>query len=161
MRKISYKPTYQNDTIVNVDNINSNVHKIIGILPQFPLSESFTNVLKNLSVDNENALNEKSKILKLILEIAKQVLTQNISIIEKQESIEATVTQLVNNVKTLQSSYENFKSNMKDHLISYKKLRPIKYEKGSFVLKKLDLEIQKELEAFCPNKMSYYKKNSK
>ncbi|CAG8513756.1 12938_t:CDS:2 [Dentiscutata heterogama] len=84
-------------------------------MPRLPLSKSFTNMLENLSVDDENASNSESKMMKLILEMTKQILTQSISIMEKQKALESTVTLLTNDIKVLKSLQENFKPNMKDH----------------------------------------------
>ncbi|CAG8775742.1 4472_t:CDS:2, partial [Racocetra fulgida] len=92
--------------------------------------------------------NEENKMMKSILETTKQVLTQNISIIEKQKALEGMITQLANDIKTLQSIHENFKSNMGDRdnwLYPNDKI----YEQA----------IRQELETLCPDKMGRYKRD--
>ncbi|CAG8819845.1 27093_t:CDS:2, partial [Dentiscutata erythropus] len=98
---------------VDIDNIDDNtqnfLHENTESVPRLPLSESFTNTLEHLIVDNENASNSKNKIMKLLLETTKQIFSQSISIIEKHEALESAVTLLSNDVKALQSLNENFK----------------------------------------------------
>ncbi|RIB30290.1 hypothetical protein C2G38_2238351 [Gigaspora rosea] len=105
---------------VDVDDIDDDIQnfprEITESTPRLPLSKSFTNTLENLSVDDKNASNGESKTMKLILEMTKQILMQNNSIMEKQKALESTVTLLTNDVKALQSLQENFKPNMRDHV---------------------------------------------
>ncbi|CAG8727876.1 8794_t:CDS:2, partial [Cetraspora pellucida] len=91
--------------------------------------------------------NKKNKIMKSILETTKQVLMQNISIIEKQKALEGIITQLANDIKTLQSTYENFKSNIGDCGHEWWQLYPNDkiYEQA----------IRQELETLCSDRMPY------
>ncbi|CAG8662290.1 2767_t:CDS:2, partial [Racocetra persica] len=83
-------------------------------------------------------------MMKSILETTKQVLMQNISIIEKQIALEGMITQLARDIKTLQTLHENFKSNMRDRGHEW-------WQKGA----------TQELETLCPDKMVWYRSNSK
>ncbi|CAG8773197.1 14700_t:CDS:2, partial [Cetraspora pellucida] len=104
-----------NDDVNDIDdNTQNSLYEITESPSRSPLNESFTNNLENLSVGTENASNEENKTMKSILETTKQVLMQNISIIEKQKALEGMITQLANDIKTLRSTHENFKSNMGD-----------------------------------------------
>ncbi|CAG8646097.1 2705_t:CDS:2, partial [Racocetra fulgida] len=99
--------------------------------------------------------NEENKMMKSILETTKQVLMQNISIIEKQTALEGMITQLACDVKALQTLHENFKSNMGDR---------IKNAIDNWLYpndKIYEQAIRKELETLCPDKMVWYKSNSK
>ncbi|CAG8623253.1 21857_t:CDS:2 [Dentiscutata erythropus] len=158
-KALSTPITKNNIDPIDVDNIDDDIHssshEINESPPRLPLSESFTNTLENLSVVS----NEESKTMKLILEMAKQVLTQNDSLIEKQESLEALVTQLVSDVKILQSSHEDFKSNIKDHGA----VQGIKNVIDNWLYpnnKIYKQAIRKELEALCLDKMCQYKKDT-
>ncbi|CAG8575372.1 11413_t:CDS:2 [Dentiscutata erythropus] len=116
----SQKSTNQTNIInINDNNIDdstqSSSYEPIESLSRSSLSESFTNTLENLSVGTEDVPNNESKMMKLLLETTKQILTQNISIIEKQNTLDTTITQLANDIKTLQSSHKDFKSNIKDN----------------------------------------------
>ncbi|CAG8825758.1 2945_t:CDS:2 [Gigaspora margarita] len=110
----------------------------------------FTNTSEKLPVDTDHVLGVESSTVNKLLEITNKILTQSTLIIEKQEALEATVTQLSSDIKTLQSSYENLKSKTKDDnnwLYSNDKI--------------CEKFIQKELEELCPNKIEWCKKNSK
>ncbi|CAG8658173.1 27844_t:CDS:2, partial [Dentiscutata erythropus] len=65
------------------------------------LNEISTNILEDPFTNTE-------------CEITNKILEQNILIMEKQKTLETTLTQLTNNVKTLESSYENLKSKTKE-----------------------------------------------
>ncbi|CAG8651098.1 8882_t:CDS:2, partial [Racocetra persica] len=125
---------------INIDDIDNNTqnspYEITKSLPRVSLNESFTNMLENLSVDKENASSEESKMMKLILEMTKQVLPQNSSIIEKQESLDA-----------MKGIIQGIKSAIDNWLYPNDKI----YTQA----------IQKELEALFPDKMGRYKKDSK
>ncbi|CAG8623452.1 4425_t:CDS:2 [Cetraspora pellucida] len=103
------------NTDVNDINNNTLYNEITESPSRSPLNESFTNILENLSIDPKDTSGEESKTIDLILETTKQILTQSISIIERQDALETIITLLANGVKNLQSSYKYFKSNMKDH----------------------------------------------
>ncbi|KAF0507099.1 hypothetical protein F8M41_019059 [Gigaspora margarita] len=124
------------------DNIQNSSHEINESPSRLPLSESFTNTLENLSVGDENVSNEESKTIKLILETAKQILTQNDSIIEKQESLETLITQ-----------YEHFELAM----CVFRAVQGIKNAIDNWLYpndKIYKQAIRKELEALRPDKMS-------
>ncbi|CAG8620416.1 11646_t:CDS:2, partial [Scutellospora calospora] len=84
--------------------------------PRSLFNELFTNPSEKLSVDTDyNKRNEiVNTIVNMLLELTNKILVQNTSIIEKQEALETTVTQLSSDIKTLQSLYENLKSKTKD-----------------------------------------------
>ncbi|CAG8769174.1 11445_t:CDS:2, partial [Racocetra fulgida] len=52
---------------------------------------------------------KKTETINSILKISKRLLTQNASIMERQEALEIMVTQLINDIKTLQSLYQKLK----------------------------------------------------
>ncbi|RIB06155.1 hypothetical protein C2G38_2047013 [Gigaspora rosea] len=169
-KTVLHNPMNQSN-YVDVDYIDDDIQnfpcEITESTPLLPLSESFTNTLENLSVDDENASNGESKTIKLILEMTKQILMQNNSIMEKQKALESTVTLLTNDVKALQSLQENFKPNMRDHVNEWWQkgmTQGIKNAIDNWLYpneKIYEQTIQKELENFCPDKMVRYKKNSK
>ncbi|CAG8758088.1 2415_t:CDS:2, partial [Cetraspora pellucida] len=104
--------------------------------------------------------NEENKMMKSILETTKQVLTQNISIIEKQKALESMITQLANDIKTLQSIHKNFKSNMGD----CGAIQGIKNVIDNWLYpndKIYEQAIQQELETLCPNRMGQYRRDVK
>ncbi|CAG8474922.1 41042_t:CDS:10 [Gigaspora margarita] len=86
---------------------------------------------------------------------------------EKQEILETTLTQLTNNVKTLDSSYENLKSKTKENKYEW-------WQKGATQGIKIAVDnwlyssdriyeqaIQNEIVALCPGRMERYKKDTK
>ncbi|CAG8738901.1 6110_t:CDS:1, partial [Cetraspora pellucida] len=60
-------------------------------------------------------LNKENKSIDSLLDITKKILEQNTSIMKKQETLETTLTQLIKDVRTLQSSYENLKSKAREN----------------------------------------------
>ncbi|CAG8726306.1 11801_t:CDS:2, partial [Cetraspora pellucida] len=145
------------NTNVNDINDNTQYYEITKSPPRSPLNKSFTNTLENLSVDPKDG--KESKTMDLILETTKQILTQNILIMERQEALETMITLLTNGVKNLQSSYKHFKSNMKDHDHEWWQKGMIQGIKNAidnwlYPNKKIyEQAIRQELEALCPNKM--------
>ncbi|CAG8785479.1 16257_t:CDS:2, partial [Cetraspora pellucida] len=97
----------------DVDGIDNDIQDSLRVItespPRSPFSEMSTNILGNLHTNIEHVQSEKSETINSILEISKRLLTQNTSIMERQEALEVMVTQLINNIKTLQSSYQKLK----------------------------------------------------
>ncbi|CAG8535960.1 7392_t:CDS:2, partial [Racocetra fulgida] len=78
---------------------------------------------------------------------------------EKQEALETTVTRLSSDIKVLQSSHENLKSNLKDNSYEWWQLS---IDNWLYPNDKIYEEyIRKELEDLCPDKMERYKKSSR
>ncbi|CAG8728190.1 4768_t:CDS:2, partial [Cetraspora pellucida] len=111
--------------------------------------------------------NEENKTMKSILETTKQVLTQNISIIEKQKALEGMITQLANDIKTLQSIHENFKSNIGDRSHEWWQkgaIQGIKNAIDNWLYpndKIYEQAIRQELETLCSDRMGRYRRDVK
>ncbi|CAG8506170.1 9962_t:CDS:2 [Cetraspora pellucida] len=105
--------------------------------------------------------------MKSILETTKQVLMQNILIIEKQKALEGMITQLANNIKTLQSIYENFKSNMEDRGHEWwqkEAIQGIKNAIDNWLYsndKIYEQAIRQEFETLCPDRIGWYRRDVK
>ncbi|CAG8786473.1 26215_t:CDS:2, partial [Dentiscutata erythropus] len=113
---------------------------------------------KKLSVDTYR--NEESKTINALLEMTNKILTQNTSIMEKQEALESTVIHLVRDIKALQSSQENLKSKANDNRAT----QDIKFSIDNWLYSNeriYEESIHKELEEFCPDKIEQYKKISR
>ncbi|CAG8487693.1 20954_t:CDS:2 [Dentiscutata erythropus] len=86
---------------------------------------------------------------------------------EKQETLETTLTQLTKDVKTLQSSYENLKSKAKENGHEWWQkgaTQGIRVAVDNWLYpndKVYEQAIRKELEELCPDRMEHYNKVSK
>ncbi|CAG8743473.1 21538_t:CDS:2, partial [Cetraspora pellucida] len=115
----------------------SDPYEIVESPPRSLLNKIFNNASEELSVDTNQVLDKENKAINILLEIINKILIQNTSIMEKQGTLKATVTQLASDIK--KEATQDIKFSIDNWLYPNDKV----YEES----------IQKELEDLCPNKM--------
>ncbi|CAG8755869.1 22930_t:CDS:2, partial [Racocetra persica] len=148
LRSVNKAPSTKKNNINNngLIAVDDDVQNEIAESPSRPpLNEILTNTLENRYIDPE--CDEESQSANSLLEITKRILEQNTSIMEKQDALEIKLTQLTNNVKTLQVVTQGIKIAVDNWLYPNDRI----YEQI----------IRKELEDLYPDRMERYQKGSK
>ncbi|CAG8682375.1 22006_t:CDS:2 [Cetraspora pellucida] len=135
------------ENVKNNDNNNfqdsfcslSDSYEIVESPSRSPFNKIFNNILKELSVNTNQILDKENKAINTLLEITNKILIQNTSIMEKQGTLEVTVTQLASDIKKRVT--QGIKFSIDNWLYPNDKV----YEES----------IYKELEELCPDKMMW------